>query len=138
MATSATLVPAHSIFKILKLFASILTHFLIYFALCFHHFPLLKLPMKNILIMFFSYICFSFFYCSAWGEGLFLAIQTAIIGVLVLHYNDRVRAAASFLALYATMMFTLTSGLTSVEVLWSMQVLNVPIVVVGKVGNKKR
>lgn len=73
--------------------------------------------------------CFS----SAWGEGTFLAIQTAIIAVLVLHYGGNSLKAATFLAVYIGLVSTLVSGYTPKDVLWSMQAINVPIIVIAKV-----
>lgn len=69
---------------------------------------------------------------SAWGEGLFLTLQTALIGVLVLHYSNRVREAACFVSIFSTLLYALMGGHAPVELLWSMQVVNVPIIVVGK------
>lgn len=73
------------------------------------------------------------FYCSAWGDGVFLAVQTAVIALLVLHYGRRSILAAIFVASYAAIAYTLIGGIVPLHVLWSMQVLNVPIVVAGKV-----
>ncbi|CAG5056558.1 unnamed protein product [Parnassius apollo] len=69
---------------------------------------------------------------SAWGEGTFLAIQTAIIAALVLHYGGSSIKAASFLAIYIGVVSTLVSDYTPKDVLWFMQAFNVPIIVVAK------
>ncbi|XP_026757233.1 mannose-P-dolichol utilization defect 1 protein homolog [Galleria mellonella] len=69
---------------------------------------------------------------SAWGEGTFLAIQTAIIAALVLHYGGTPGRAAAFLALYVGLVSTLISGYTPTDILWSMQAATVPIILVAK------
>ncbi|XP_026328605.1 mannose-P-dolichol utilization defect 1 protein homolog [Hyposmocoma kahamanoa] len=69
---------------------------------------------------------------SAWGEGTFLAIQTAIIAALVLHYGGATGKAVSFLAVYSAIVAVLISGQTPTKVLWTMQAINVPIIVAAK------
>ncbi|XP_075992014.1 mannose-P-dolichol utilization defect 1 protein homolog [Anticarsia gemmatalis] len=69
---------------------------------------------------------------SAWGEGTFLAIQTAIIAALVLHYGGATATAALFLASYVGLVSVLVSGFTPTDVLWTMQAVNVPIIVIAK------
>ncbi|XP_041968122.1 mannose-P-dolichol utilization defect 1 protein homolog [Aricia agestis] len=69
---------------------------------------------------------------SAWGEGTFLAIQTAIIAALVLHYGGSPGKAAAFLATYVGLVSTLISGFTPKDILWTMQAVNVPIIVAAK------
>lgn len=71
---------------------------------------------------------------SAWGEGTFLAIQTAIIAALVLHYGGGSGKAALFLATYVGIVSALVSGVTPMDVLWTMQAVNVPIIVLAKVN----
>ncbi|XP_026469903.1 mannose-P-dolichol utilization defect 1 protein homolog [Ctenocephalides felis] len=69
---------------------------------------------------------------SSWGEGSFLAIQTGAIAFLVLLYSGSKAKAYAFLLLYCVACYTLMSGLTPVDILWSMQAFNVPILLVGK------
>ncbi|CAH2066190.1 unnamed protein product, partial [Iphiclides podalirius] len=69
---------------------------------------------------------------SAWGEGTFLAVQTAIIAVLVLHFGGSSLKAVSFLSFYIGLVSALVSGYTPKDVLWSMQAVNVPIIVMAK------
>ncbi|XP_068621401.1 mannose-P-dolichol utilization defect 1 protein homolog [Battus philenor] len=80
----------------------------------------------------FSYSYVMNFPFSAWGEGTFLAIQTAIIAALVLHFGGSSAKAVSFLAVYTSVVLALVSGLTPKDVLWSMQAINVPIIVTAK------
>ncbi|KAF9811832.1 hypothetical protein SFRURICE_021189 [Spodoptera frugiperda] len=80
----------------------------------------------------FAYSCVMGFPFSAWGEGTFLAIQTAIIAALVLHYGGSTGTAGLFLATYAGIVSALVSGVTPTDVLWTMQAVNVPIIVIAK------
>jgi mannose-P-dolichol utilization defect protein 1 len=74
-------------------------------------------------------LCFS-----AWGEGFFLALQTAAIAVLVLFFGRSIKEAILFTISYLIVCLFLMGGYTSVNVLWSMQAMNVPIICVGKVS----
>ncbi|XP_013200634.1 mannose-P-dolichol utilization defect 1 protein homolog [Amyelois transitella] len=69
---------------------------------------------------------------SAWGEGTFLAIQTAIIAALVLHYGGSSGLATVFLGVYTGAVSSLISGYTPTDVLWSMQAATVPIILIAK------
>ncbi|XP_038209309.1 mannose-P-dolichol utilization defect 1 protein homolog [Zerene cesonia] len=69
---------------------------------------------------------------SAWGEGTFLAIQTATIAALVLHYSGSPTQAAIFLSTYPAIVSVLVSGYTPLNVLWTMQAVNVPIIFIAK------
>ncbi|KAJ8726166.1 hypothetical protein PYW07_000864 [Mythimna separata] len=80
----------------------------------------------------FAYSYVKGFPFSAWGEGTFLAIQTAIIAALVLHYGGATSRAVVFLSTYAGIVSALVSGFTPTDVLWTMQAVNVPIIVIAK------
>ncbi|XP_069698145.1 mannose-P-dolichol utilization defect 1 protein homolog [Periplaneta americana] len=69
---------------------------------------------------------------SAWGEGFFLATQTGVIGALVLFFGRSGKEAFFFIVSYAAVCVLLMGGYTSVDVLWSLQALNVPILCVSK------
>lgn len=73
------------------------------------------------------------YFFSAWGEGTFLAIQTAIIVALVLHYTGTPITALAFLAMYVGSVSTLVSGYIPKDFLWTMQVMTVPIILIAKV-----
>lgn len=97
----------------------------------------------NIFAVFFEIIAISLnlsynvvkgFPFSAWGDVGFLAIQTAIIAALVLHYNGSTAKAIGFLILYLTGSYVLMGGLTSIDILWSLQVLNIPIILTAKLS----
>jgi len=70
---------------------------------------------------------------SAWGESLFLAIQTSLIAALVLFFNfSSTLMAFSFMIGYIAVAFALVSEFTPIDVLWSMQAVNVPLILVSK------
>ncbi|KDR08668.1 Mannose-P-dolichol utilization defect 1 protein-like protein, partial [Zootermopsis nevadensis] len=69
---------------------------------------------------------------SAWGEGFFLASQTAVIGALVLFFGRSLKEALLFTISYLAVCVILMGGYTSVSVLWSLQAVNVPVIVVSK------
>lgn len=71
---------------------------------------------------------------SSWGDVSFLAVQTAAIAALVLHYNGQIVQVIAFLISYVAVSYVLMGGITSVDVLWSLQVLNIPILVTGKLS----
>lgn len=70
---------------------------------------------------------------SAWGDGVFLGIQTLMIAVLVMHYNGETAKATAFLSAYLAVISTANSGLTPIHILWACQAMNIPIVLISKV-----
>lgn len=79
-----------------------------------------------------SYSYVSGFPFSAYGDGLFLALQTVLIGCLCVHYAGSTIRAVGLSLLYAALCVVLMGGLTPLATLRSMQVLNIPILLVGK------
>lgn len=79
-----------------------------------------------------SYSFVNGFPFSAWGDGSFLMLQTAIIAALVFHYNGATAKAILFLLAYCGICFVTMGGITPLEVLWSAQAFNVPIIFIGK------
>lgn len=71
---------------------------------------------------------------SSWGDVSFLAIQTAIIASLVLLYNGSLLRVFAFLACYLSVCYALMGGSTSIETLWNLQTVNLPILVAGKLS----
>ncbi|XP_031623526.1 mannose-P-dolichol utilization defect 1 protein homolog [Contarinia nasturtii] len=71
---------------------------------------------------------------SSWGDVSFLAVQTAVIAALVLHYNGSLVGVLIFLLGYVAASYSLMSGITPIDVLWSLQVLNIPIMITGKMS----
>ncbi|XP_011671587.1 mannose-P-dolichol utilization defect 1 protein [Strongylocentrotus purpuratus] len=69
---------------------------------------------------------------SAWGEALFLAVQTVTIAFLCMLYNGNQAGAVSFLLSYLGIMYVLLSGLTPMSTIAMLQAGNMPIVIVSK------
>ncbi|XP_034230659.1 mannose-P-dolichol utilization defect 1 protein homolog [Thrips palmi] len=69
---------------------------------------------------------------SAWGEGMFLVVQTAVIAALVLHFGGRPAGAVTFSAVYVAILGALLSGYTPMPVLTFLQSMCVPVVILGK------
>lgn len=71
---------------------------------------------------------------SAWGDASFLAVQTVAIAALVLHYNSTRTNVILFIVSYLSVCYALMGGPTSVDTLWSLQALNIPILIAGKMS----
>lgn len=81
-----------------------------------------------------SYSFVSGFPFSAWGDGTFLAAQTAAIAALVLFYGHKSPIRATFfIILYCALVFILMR-MTPLEYLWTAQGFNVPILLMGKLS----
>lgn len=80
--------------------------------------------------------CYSFrnnFPFSAWGEAIFLAIETAIIAFLILWYDNSKRRSISFLLGYITLVLALTHpSLVPKDTMWWLQSSVLPLAVSGK------
>ncbi|XP_015111052.1 mannose-P-dolichol utilization defect 1 protein homolog [Diachasma alloeum] len=79
-----------------------------------------------------SYSFVSGFPFSAWGDGVFLGIQTLAIAVLVLHYRGDTVKATAFFAGYLAVITAVVTGLTPLNILWGAQSLTIPIVLISK------
>ncbi|XP_077445529.1 mannose-P-dolichol utilization defect 1 protein-like isoform X1 [Stigmatopora argus] len=75
---------------------------------------------------------------SAWGEALFVTLQTVTVGFLVQHYGGRTRAGVCFLLLYFAALAPLLSPLAPASLLTAIQASNVPAVVVSRVGEREK
>jgi mannose-P-dolichol utilization defect protein 1 len=72
---------------------------------------------------------------SAWGDGTFVGIQTAIIAALVFFFGHKSLAkSVVFVILYAIITYILMSGITPLDYLWTAQGFNVPILLIGKLS----
>ena len=71
---------------------------------------------------------------SAYGEGVFLILQTALIAALVLFFSGRTALTLLFTLVYPALLYYLVAGLAPMDVLWALQSANVPIIVAAKVG----
>jgi mannose-P-dolichol utilization defect 1 len=82
-----------------------------------------------------SYSFVSGFPFSAWGDGTFLAIQTAIVASLVFLFGHRSGAKSCvFLLFYGVFVYVLMGGITPLKFLWTAQGFNVPILLMGKLS----
>lgn len=69
---------------------------------------------------------------SAWGEAVFLYIETALIAFFILWFNKQRTGSIAFVVLYSGITYLLTSGLLTPQQLWYLQACNVPLAVSGK------
>jgi len=70
---------------------------------------------------------------TAWGEALFLSIQTAMIAILVLIYSDHMLAAASYSIWYTVITTFLMTPSAPTELLWILQACVIPVTVIARV-----
>lgn len=68
---------------------------------------------------------------SAWGEAIFLAIETGMIAFLVLYYSGKKLQSFLFSLLYGILVYALLF-IVSVETLWWLQSTVLPMSVIGK------
>lgn len=71
---------------------------------------------------------------SAWGDNVFLALQTAAIAALILYYGGAIGKSILFSISYAVAIYVLCSGLTPLNVLLMVQSLTIPILLIGKLS----
>lgn len=80
--------------------------------------------------------CYSFrnnFPFSAWGEAIFLAIETGLIAFLVLWYDGIKGKALTFVTLYASVVYFLSHPtMVPKETMWYLQFTVLPLAVTGK------
>ena len=70
---------------------------------------------------------------SAYGEAVFLSLQTSLIALLVLFFGGSTILSLLFGALYGSLVYAIMiPGLIPAEVLWWGQAANIPMVLVGK------
>lgn len=80
-----------------------------------------------------SYSYRNSFPISAWGEAIFLAIETFMIAFLVMWYDNNKGRSFSLLATYLVIVYSLIHPtLLSKEVLWYLQSTVLPLAVTGK------
>lgn len=69
---------------------------------------------------------------SAWGEALFLMMQTVAIGFLIQHYGGRTVRGLLFLVVYFSLLVALLSPVTPMSVVTSMQASNMPAIIISR------
>ncbi|XP_061664783.1 mannose-P-dolichol utilization defect 1 protein-like isoform X2 [Syngnathoides biaculeatus] len=70
---------------------------------------------------------------SAWGEALFVLLQTLAVGFLVLRFRGRTGAGALFLLVYTGVLLVLLSPPVPLSALAALQASNMPAVIVSRV-----
>nr|CAD7442974.1 unnamed protein product [Timema bartmani] len=68
---------------------------------------------------------------SSWGDGLFAGVQTVIVTALLFYYSAGTPRTTTFLTLYCAIIAILLSGYVPVNVLWTMNILNLPLIVLS-------
>ncbi|XP_017282470.1 mannose-P-dolichol utilization defect 1b [Kryptolebias marmoratus] len=69
---------------------------------------------------------------SAWGEALFLMLQTVTIAFLIQHYGGRTSRGLLFLVVYFSLLALVLSPLTPMAVVTFMQASNMPAIIIGR------
>ncbi|XP_061767897.1 mannose-P-dolichol utilization defect 1 protein-like [Nerophis ophidion] len=70
---------------------------------------------------------------SAWGEALFVMLQTVTVGFLIQFYTKRTAKGVVFVLVYLGLLFLLMSPLTPSSVVTTMQASNMPAVIVSRI-----
>lgn len=74
-------------------------------------------------------------YCSSYGEGIFLVLQTTSIAFLVLLYGRSLISAMTFLGIYVAVMAYLFSPAVPLAFLAFLQSVNIGIIILSKVSD---
>ena len=69
---------------------------------------------------------------SAWGESLFMALQTMYIAYLICSYNGNAGQGIMLNLAYAGLLYVFTSGMISIQMLQYLQMTNVPVIVTSR------
>ncbi|CAL8327023.1 unnamed protein product [Lota lota] len=69
---------------------------------------------------------------SAWGEALFLMLQTVAIGFLIQHYGGKTGRGLLFMAVYFSVLAAVLSPATPMSMVTTMQASNMPAVIIGR------
>ena len=72
--------------------------------------------------------------CSAYGDALFLVIQTVIMAALVLYYSGRAGAAAAYCAVYAVILGFLMTPAAPERVIAFLYATNMPNIALARVS----
>lgn len=83
--------------------------------------------------IFFKFL-FSFFISSAYGESIFLALQTSLIGFYVLYYQRKRTQAFTYITVYGAIFALLLSPIVPFKVLSVLQMSVIPVICISKVS----
>ena len=75
-------------------------------------------------------LCFS-----AYGETVFLMLQTLVIAVLILYYSRGPLASTVYTAVYVGLLSYLLSPVVPMSLVWTMQMSVMPLLASSRVGN---
>ncbi|KAA0723219.1 Mannose-P-dolichol utilization defect 1 protein [Triplophysa tibetana] len=79
-----------------------------------------------------AYSIINSFPFSAWGEALFLMIQTVTIGFLIQHYAGKTIKGLGYVGVYLCLLTILISPLAHKDVVTAMQASNMPAIIIGR------
>ncbi|KAK5848644.1 hypothetical protein PBY51_006239 [Eleginops maclovinus] len=69
---------------------------------------------------------------SAWGEALFLMVQTVVIGFLIQRYGGSTSRGLLFIVVYVSLLFLVLSPVTPMSVVTYLQASNMPAIIIGR------
>ncbi|KAA8582780.1 hypothetical protein FQN60_006451 [Etheostoma spectabile] len=75
---------------------------------------------------------------SAWGEALFLMLQTVAIGFLIQHYGGRTSRGVLFLVVFIGLLVLVLSPVTPMPVVTYLQASNMPAIIIGRAASNLR
>ncbi|CAN8177291.1 unnamed protein product [Coccothraustes coccothraustes] len=79
-----------------------------------------------------GYGCARSFPFSAWGESLFLLLQTLTLLFLILHFGGRTGRGLALVAVFGAFLGVLVSPLTPLSFVTALQALNLPIIILSR------
>jgi mannose-P-dolichol utilization defect protein 1 len=69
---------------------------------------------------------------SAWGEGVFLMVETALILALALHYSSKTTQAVISSIIFSIICFFIVGKMVPINILWFGQLISAPVAISGK------
>ncbi|XP_071276202.1 mannose-P-dolichol utilization defect 1 protein [Agelaius tricolor] len=79
-----------------------------------------------------GYGCARGFPFSAWGESLFLLLQSLTLLFLILHFGGRTGRGLALVAVFGAFLGVLVSPLTPLSFITALQALNLPIIILSR------
>lgn len=79
----------------------------------------------------FTFMCFCF---SAWGESLFMSVQTTFLVVMYFYYTKKPLFCVLFPVVYSSIFYALVSGLTPMSVLVQLVSMQVVFIIISRVS----
>lgn len=88
---------------------------------------------QTVLTLYSTYNYLKEFPISAWGDTGFLSIQTLAIAFLLLYYDVSPVKAYAYLIVYLIISGILLCGFVSIDIIWALQGINIPLILIGRV-----